>query len=193
MSSVSATCRAAIYERDRHTCQAAALLGKACTGELTVHHLVPSEDGGGNEHSNLLTVCRGHHDTIHFMTPRAHGVQRAVHARQTAEHLARMRAIGLLREPADGARKPKSTVRLFTPKMPPPTALGPVVPYRSKALADVYKVPTPKTAPGKRRRRPAPEPMEWVDPNTGQMYLLTPRGGRPVEVDEAGEGVALAG
>lgn len=189
MSSVSPTCRAAIYERDRHTCQAVALLGEVCTGELTVHHLVPSEDGGGNEHSNLLTVCRGHHDTIHYMVARPRGVSSAEHARRASRHLAEMRRIGLLRE-GPGKEQARVAHSPLIPKVPPPTGSTTIATYRSKTLADVYKIRTPKSPVRSRRRRPEPEPMEWTDPGTGQTYVLTPRGARPVDDDE---GVALAG
>lgn len=33
--------------------------------DLTVHHLTPAAQGGGNDLENLVVVCREHHDAIH--------------------------------------------------------------------------------------------------------------------------------
>ena len=55
-----------MFARDGHVCQGTLIGGGACGGVLTIHHLVPREDGGSNHRSNLLSVCRRHHDRIHL-------------------------------------------------------------------------------------------------------------------------------
>lgn len=59
--------KAAVYERDGHTCQAAALVPDvACGGPLDPQHVIPRSAwaGGRLVAENVLCVCRRHHDWI---------------------------------------------------------------------------------------------------------------------------------
>jgi 5-methylcytosine-specific restriction endonuclease McrA len=35
-----------------------------CSGQLGVHHIVPLAEGGDNSLSNLMSLCRRHHETL---------------------------------------------------------------------------------------------------------------------------------
>lgn len=73
---------------------------------LQVHHITPRRKGGGQEPSNLIPLCVGHHKTIEVMTVEAlhacpddlasamEGVALRLRIRQsaTAQVLARVRA-----------------------------------------------------------------------------------------------------
>lgn len=59
--------KAAVYERDGHTCQAAALVPDvACGGPLDPQHVIPRSAwaGGRLVAANVLCVCRRHHEFI---------------------------------------------------------------------------------------------------------------------------------
>jgi hypothetical protein len=59
--------RAAVFERDGHACQAAALVPSvACWGPLDPQHVIPRSAwaGGRLVADNVLSVCRGHHEWI---------------------------------------------------------------------------------------------------------------------------------
>lgn len=59
--------KTAVYERDGHTCQAAALVPDvACGGPLDPQHVIPRSAwaGGRLVAENVLCVCRRHHDWI---------------------------------------------------------------------------------------------------------------------------------
>ena len=55
--------------RDGFQCQAhrvgLPVCGETSLGTLTVHHLLPKAQGGGDELDNLLTLCRACHDLLH--------------------------------------------------------------------------------------------------------------------------------
>ena len=36
-----------------------------CNGALTAHHVLRRSQGGGNEETNLLCLCRRHHEFVH--------------------------------------------------------------------------------------------------------------------------------
>ena len=68
------TLRAAILQRDRHTCQIA---GPTCTVRADhVDHIVPREMGGTDEPANLRAACRTcnlgrpRHPTTHEPAPK---------------------------------------------------------------------------------------------------------------------------
>lgn len=54
--------RIQVWNRDNYSCQE-----KGCSNEdwLTVHHTIELSLGGTNEISNLMTLCRKHHEEIH--------------------------------------------------------------------------------------------------------------------------------
>lgn len=54
--------RKEILERDEKTCQEQ---DANCSGPLHVHHIIPLSRGGGNEPSNLITLCEYHHSLKH--------------------------------------------------------------------------------------------------------------------------------
>lgn len=58
-----AKAKAACLKRDKNTCQRCE--GKASNGKkLTAHHLTPRAEDGGNELSNLITLCNTCHDYV---------------------------------------------------------------------------------------------------------------------------------
>lgn len=62
-----AAMRAAVFDRDAHRCQAAALVPEvACWGPLDPQHVIPRSAwrGGRLVASNVLAVCRGHHEWV---------------------------------------------------------------------------------------------------------------------------------
>ena len=64
----SPTTRAAIFERDRWSCQAHALgfaLDVPCGGQLQAHHVVLRSQGGAHTVENGLSVCQIHHQHAH--------------------------------------------------------------------------------------------------------------------------------
>lgn len=56
--------RARVIARDGSRCTVGWLLGGACTETLHVHHLIPREEGGSDEESNLITTCDRHHPQV---------------------------------------------------------------------------------------------------------------------------------
>jgi len=54
--------RTTILRRDRHTCYRCDQ--KKRNGELSVHHIMPREDGGHDAPSNLVTLCHKCHDYV---------------------------------------------------------------------------------------------------------------------------------
>ena len=57
-STITPRVRRQVLARDHHAC---AVPGCRSARNLDVHHIQFRSDGGGNELSNLLTVCSGHH------------------------------------------------------------------------------------------------------------------------------------
>lgn len=58
-----ANTKAYVLDRDNHTCQHCK--GKSKDSKLEVHHIVFRRDGGSDEASNLITLCKTHHDDLH--------------------------------------------------------------------------------------------------------------------------------
>lgn len=61
--------RKAIYQRDGYAC----LCGD--NRHLHIHHVLPRSSGGGNDPSNLVTLCRYCHSVAHgvYLEPAAEG------------------------------------------------------------------------------------------------------------------------
>lgn len=67
--------RRQMFRRDKYTCQCCGELHAlknsfgiylpTTDGELDLHHIIPVEEGGGDEPENLITLCRGCHKKIH--------------------------------------------------------------------------------------------------------------------------------
>mgnify|MGYP006281058721 CR=1 FL=1 len=51
-----------VLRRDEHTCQNC---GQSTNVELEVHHIVPKSKGGTHKMSNLRTLCKDCHSSIH--------------------------------------------------------------------------------------------------------------------------------
>lgn len=58
-----ANTKAYVLDRDNHTC--VHCKGKSKDSKLEVHHIVFRRDGGSDEASNLITLCKTHHDDLH--------------------------------------------------------------------------------------------------------------------------------
>ncbi len=58
-----ANTKAYVLDRDNHTCQYCN--GKSKNNKLEVHHIVFRRNGGSDEASNLITLCKTHHDALH--------------------------------------------------------------------------------------------------------------------------------
>lgn len=56
--------RARVLARDGSRCTVSWLLGGACSETLDVHHLIPREEGGTDDESNLITACHAHHPVV---------------------------------------------------------------------------------------------------------------------------------
>ena len=54
--------RQAVLQRDGYTCVRCA--AKFKKPELSVHHIVPREEGGGDHNANLVTLCHKCHDHV---------------------------------------------------------------------------------------------------------------------------------
>lgn len=55
-----------VYQRDNHTCQnCGAMGGPNGHAELHAHHIVPKSRGGTHATSNLITLCKDCHNTVH--------------------------------------------------------------------------------------------------------------------------------
>jgi hypothetical protein len=61
-STITPRLRRQVLARDHHGCTAP---GCRAARNLDVHHIQFRSDGGGNELSNLLTLCSGHHALLH--------------------------------------------------------------------------------------------------------------------------------
>lgn len=58
-----ANTKAYVLDRDNHTCQHCK--GKSKDSKLEVHHIVFRRNGGSDEASNLITLCKICHDSLH--------------------------------------------------------------------------------------------------------------------------------
>ena len=58
-----ANTKAYVLDRDNHTCQYCK--GKYKDKRLEVHHIVFKRNNGSDEASNLITLCKTHHDELH--------------------------------------------------------------------------------------------------------------------------------
>lgn len=58
-----ANTKAYVLDRDNHTCQYCK--GKSKDKRLEVHHIVFKRNNGSDEASNLITLCKIHHDELH--------------------------------------------------------------------------------------------------------------------------------
>lgn len=58
-----ANTKAYVLSRDSHTCQHCK--GKNKDGKLEVHHIIFRRNGGSDEESNLITLCKTCHDKLH--------------------------------------------------------------------------------------------------------------------------------
>ena len=58
-----ANTKAYVLDRDSHTCQNCK--GKSKDSKLEVHHITPRKSNGSDEESNLITLCKTCHDSIH--------------------------------------------------------------------------------------------------------------------------------
>ena len=58
-----ANTKAYVLDRDKHTCQHCK--GKSKENRLEVHHIVFRRNGGSDEESNLITLCKQCHDKLH--------------------------------------------------------------------------------------------------------------------------------
>lgn len=58
-----ANTKAYVLDRDNYTCQHCK--GKSKDSKLEVHHIVFRKNGGSDEASNLITLCKTHHDDLH--------------------------------------------------------------------------------------------------------------------------------
>ncbi len=71
--------RAAILQRDHHQCQIATVPlfadmtaplpqgERRCRGALEIHYRIRVEDGGTEDETNLITLCKRHHALKHQM------------------------------------------------------------------------------------------------------------------------------
>lgn len=55
--------RSRIIRRDAYRCRVIECTVKG-SGNLTVHHITPRDEGGGDYDANLITLCPKHHDQI---------------------------------------------------------------------------------------------------------------------------------
>lgn len=64
-----------VFARDEGRCTFLDATGKRCSNQkwVEVHHLKPVSRGGGNEPSNLVTLCSFHHDLTHQLALPAKG------------------------------------------------------------------------------------------------------------------------
>ena len=66
------TRRKHVYQRDNHTCQnCGSSGGPQGHAELHAHHVVPKSRGGTHETSNLITLCKECHNTVHSKSKQA--------------------------------------------------------------------------------------------------------------------------
>ncbi len=64
---LTAAQRHAVFARDQGKCTSLDASGTRCNSDqwIQVHHIVEVARGGGNEPSNLTTLCSFHHDLVH--------------------------------------------------------------------------------------------------------------------------------
>lgn len=58
-----ANTKAYVLDRDKHNCQNCK--GKSKDSRLEVHHVIFRSNGGSDEESNLITLCKNCHDKVH--------------------------------------------------------------------------------------------------------------------------------
>lgn len=88
MSTTWADIREDVLRRDGERCTVGWLLGGACHETLDVDHLIPREDGGTDDLSNLITVCHAHHpmrEAIRREVLRRRGWRRCPHEHRSRE------------------------------------------------------------------------------------------------------------
>jgi 5-methylcytosine-specific restriction endonuclease McrA len=69
-SAIPPAVRRRVLARDGHRC---ATPGCGSTGSLEIHHRVPVSSGGSNDPSNLVTLCRSCHQSLHEIATRRRG------------------------------------------------------------------------------------------------------------------------
>ena len=67
---LKASVRNQVLHRDQGRCTHIDSRGKRCENErwLHIHHLKPRCEGGGDEMTNLTTLCAAHHDLVHQLS-----------------------------------------------------------------------------------------------------------------------------
>ena len=63
---LTADIRDRVLARDGWRCSGR-FLGGECSAVLDVHHILPREEGGTDEASNLMTLCHKHHPMLEAM------------------------------------------------------------------------------------------------------------------------------
>lgn len=69
-SPLTAEQRHSVFQRDQGRCTFKDQQGRRCENQtwLHIHHIVPVTHGGGNEPTNLTTLCSSHHDLAHQLS-----------------------------------------------------------------------------------------------------------------------------
>lgn len=187
---VSKSTRKWVLHRDRNTCQAKMLPGRCCE-TLTMHHLVPRHAGGSNRRTNLLTVCRHHHNGIHdpanaVIVSKHRLLRKREYRPGDIGRLDRDKIVALgLPYAVPNARRIRAEM-IASGRVPVPQ-LPDAVPLVDEWPPKRIRVEPPRTAHGPNgcvyppyeTRRATPPPEEWTDPDTGETYVLTPQGARP--------------
>lgn len=57
--------RKEVFDRDEGVCQESGVRGKCGRPGVDVHHVIPLSRGGTTTKSNLITVCKEHHEAKH--------------------------------------------------------------------------------------------------------------------------------
>lgn len=55
-----------VKKRDNYHCNNCNYKGSKGDGKMNAHHIVPLEDGGSKNMSNIITLCDECHNTIHY-------------------------------------------------------------------------------------------------------------------------------
>jgi len=64
--------RKTVYQRDNHTCQNCGAQGeKHSQVEIHAHHIVPKARGGSHKTTNLISLCKECHNTVHSKSKKA--------------------------------------------------------------------------------------------------------------------------